>query len=188
MAPMRRAPRLWLFSDPVRLPEPAPAAARLPRGAGVVARGLTPAALARLRRVVRARRLVLLVGGDGRAALAARAGLHWPDRDAVPGRLAFLALRRRGVPWALLSVAAHGRLGLWRGRRLGADVAMVSPVFATASHPGAPALGLLRWAALARRAGRPAVALGGMDAARARRLPVWAAGWAGIGVWQGDVA
>ncbi|MCQ4163077.1 hypothetical protein NON00_24600, partial [Roseomonas sp. GC11] len=31
-------PRLWLFSDPVRLPDPRAAAAALPRGAGVVAR------------------------------------------------------------------------------------------------------------------------------------------------------
>jgi thiamine-phosphate pyrophosphorylase len=188
MGAVRRWPRLWLFSDPVRLPEPAAAARRLPRGAGVVARGLSDAALARLGRVVRARRLVLLVGGDGRAALRARAGLHWPDREAVPGRFAFLAARRRGVPWGRLSVAAHGRRGLARGRRLGADAVFLSPVFSTASHPGAAGLGLLRWVALGRRAGRAVVALGGMDPRRARRLPGWAAGWAAIGAWQGAVA
>jgi thiamine-phosphate pyrophosphorylase len=153
-----------------------------------VARGLSAAALARLTRVARERGLVLLVGGDGRAALRARAGLHWPDREAVAGRLAFLAARRRGAPWARLSVAAHGRAGLGRGRRLGADAVFLSPVFATASHPGAPGRGVLRWAALGRRAGRRVVALGGMDSRRARRLPGWAAGWAAIGAWQGAVA
>jgi thiamine-phosphate pyrophosphorylase len=188
MGGVRRWPRIWLFSDPVRLPEPAAAARRLPRGAGVVARGLSGAALARLGRVVRERRLVLLVGGDGRAALRARAGLHWPDREAVPGRLAFLAARRRGVPWARLSVATHGSAGLARGRRLRADAVFLSPVFATASHPGAVGLGVLRWAGLGRRAGRPVVALGGMGARQARRLPGWAAGWAAIGAWQGAVA
>jgi thiamine-phosphate pyrophosphorylase len=177
-----------MFSDPVRLPEPAAAARRLPRGAGVVARGLSAPALRRLARVARVRGLVLLVGGDGRAALSARAGLHWPDRAALPGHLAFLAARRGGAPWARLSVAAHGRAGLARGRRLGADAVFLSPVFATASHPGAAPLGVLRWAALGRRAGRRVVALGGMGPLAARRLPRWAVGWAAIGAWRGAVA
>ncbi|MBM3594172.1 MAG: hypothetical protein FJX32_16110, partial [Alphaproteobacteria bacterium] len=38
-------PRLWLFSDPSRLPDPRLAMAGLPRGAGVVARGLAPGLL-----------------------------------------------------------------------------------------------------------------------------------------------
>ncbi|MBR0668094.1 thiamine phosphate synthase, partial [Roseomonas hellenica] len=42
------APRLWLFTDPVRLPDPLAAAQNLPRGAGVVARGMAPAPLAAL--------------------------------------------------------------------------------------------------------------------------------------------
>ncbi|MBD0272951.1 MAG: thiamine phosphate synthase, partial [Acetobacteraceae bacterium] len=88
-----------------------------------------------------------------------------------------------GRPGPLLTAAAHGRAGLARGRRLDADAVLLSPVFPTASHPGAPALGPWRWAALARRAGRrPVVALGGLDALTARRLPrALAAGLASIG-------
>jgi thiamine-phosphate pyrophosphorylase len=129
---------------------------------------------------------VLLVAGDGRAALAARAGLHLPDRRASLQLLPFLLMRRRAPRHArpLLSLAVHGRAGVARARRLGADVALVSPAFPTASHPGAPGLGPNRWAALARALPCPAVALGGMDGRTARRIPgCCCAGWAAIGAW-----
>jgi len=177
-------PRLWLFSDPARLPDPCAAAARLPPGAAVVARGLEPAVLAALAALARRRRLRLLVAGEGRLALRHGAGLHLPDRYGARHLLPFLRARRRGL---LLSAAAHGRAGLARGRRLSADAVILSPVFPTASHPGAPVLGPFRWAALARRAGRPVLALGGLDAAGAARLPRRAAGVAAItalaGMW-----
>jgi thiamine-phosphate pyrophosphorylase len=182
----RRLPRLVLFSDPVRLPDPRAAARRLPPGAAaVVARGLAPGMLAALAALARRRRLLLLVAGEGRAALRHRgAGLHLPDRPegAVPGLLPFLLARRRHAPSRPpLTVAAHGRAGLARGRRLRADAAILSPVFPTESHPGAPALGPWRWVALARRAGRPVLALGGLRPGNAARLPGWIAGFAAIG-------
>ncbi|WP_372617059.1 thiamine phosphate synthase [Falsiroseomonas sp.] len=167
----RALPRLWLVSDPVRLPDPSAAAARLPRGAGVLARGLDGAVLAALALMCRRRGLLLLVAGDGRTALRLGAGLHVPDRVPARGLLPFLRARCGGVRWALLSVAVHGRAGAARGRRLRADLGLVSPAFQTASHPGAPALGPLRWAGLAARSGRPAVALGGVAAGNAARLP-----------------
>ena len=137
----------------------------------MLARGLAPAVLRAVARLARGRGLVLMVGGDGRAALAARAGLHLPDRDGVAGLLPFLAARRGGAAWALLSQAVHGRRALARARRLCADFGFVSPAFPTASHPGAPALGVQRWSALARRLGRPAMALGGVGPGSAGRLP-----------------
>jgi thiamine-phosphate pyrophosphorylase len=173
-------PVTWLLSDPVRLPDPTPLLARLPKGAAVLLRHPTPEIARQVARLCWVFRLALLVSGDGRLALRLGAGLHVPDRAPTRGLLPFL-LNRRG---AWLSVAVHGRLGVARARRIGADVVLISPVFPTASHPGAPALGPLRWAALARGAGRPAVALGGMSAAAMRRLPPrLAMGWAGIGVW-----
>ncbi|WP_338665200.1 thiamine phosphate synthase [Pararoseomonas sp. SCSIO 73927] len=176
----RTVPSLWLLSDARRLPDPRAAAARLPRGAAVLARDLAPGLLRPLAALARRRGLMLVVAGDGRAALALRAGLHLPDRRAVRGLLPFLAARRAGAAGPL-SVAAHGRAGIARARRLRADLVILSPVFPTASHPGAPALGPLRWAALARRAGRPVVALGGVNGKNSRRLPRPAAGWAAIG-------
>ncbi|WP_424136096.1 thiamine phosphate synthase [Roseomonas chloroacetimidivorans] len=178
--PFRRPiPRLWLLSDARRLPDPRAAARRLPPGSAVLARDLAPALLRPLATLVRQRRLQLLVAGQGRVALAHRCGLHLPDRRAVANLLPVL-IARRGGHGPLLSVAAHGRAGLARARRLRADAVLLSPVFPTASHPGAPALGPLRWAALARRSSRPVIALGGLSARRARRLPPCAAGWAAI--------
>lgn len=181
LRPRPGLPRLLLFSDLARLPDPRAAAAGLPAGAAVVARGLAPAVLAGLAGQVRRRRLRLLVAGSGRLALSLGAGLHVPDRRGTAGLLAFLLARRGRRPRPLLSVAAHGRAGLARARRLRADLVVLSPVFPTLSHPGAPALGLWRWVALAAGAGRPVVALGGLTGARAARLPRRTAGLAAIG-------
>ncbi len=171
----------------MRLPDPRGAARLLPRGTAVLARGAAPVILSGLARIARQRGLVLLVGGDGRAALACRAGLHLPDRVAARGLLPFLLARRAGAPWAVLTAAVHGRAGIARARRLRVDMGIVSPAFPTESHPGAPALGPLRWAALAARLGRPAVALGGVSARSAGRLPPRAvSGFAAIGALRGS--
>ena len=180
---------MYLFSDPQRLPDPGPAAARLPAGAAVVARGLAPAILLRLVALARQRRLRVFVAGDGRLALRHAAGLQLPDRRGSTGLLPFLLARRRSPRLRLLIVAAHGRAGLARARRLDATAVILSPVFPTLSHPGAPTLGPLRWAALAARAGgRPVIALGGVTRANAARLPPRAAGIAAIGGLSGGPA
>ncbi|MFH5923306.1 thiamine phosphate synthase [Roseomonas xinghualingensis] len=176
----RAIPPLWLLSDAARLPDPRAAAGRLPPGSAVLARDLAPALLRPLAILARQRRLAFLVAGKGRAALALKAGLHLPDRRPAEHLLPVL-LARRGRHAPFLSVAAHGRAGLARARRLRADAVILSPVFPTRSHPGARALGPLRWAALARRSGCPVIALGGITPRNCRRLPPYAAGWAAIG-------
>ncbi|MCA3363977.1 MAG: thiamine phosphate synthase [Roseomonas sp.] len=174
-------PRLWLFSDPARLPDPRAAMQRLPRGAGVVARGLAPGLLAPVARLARQRGLRLLVAGDGRAALALRAGLHLPDRRESGGLLPFLVARRAAPGQLMLSMAAHGgQRGAARARRLGVDCLFLSPLFPTQSHPGAPALGAPRWGLLARGLPAPCLALGGITPARLGAVPRRAAGVAAI--------
>jgi thiamine-phosphate pyrophosphorylase len=62
---------------------------------------------------------------------------------------------------------------------------MLSPLFATRSHPGARALGLLRFAALSRATRLPVIALGGVDARRFERLRrIGTYGWAAIDAWS----
>jgi thiamine-phosphate pyrophosphorylase len=58
-----------------------------------------------------------------------------------------------------------------------ADAVLLSPAFATRSHPDARALGPVRFRLLAQHARMPVIALGGMTARTARRLasPRWAA-------------
>ncbi|MCA3367782.1 MAG: thiamine phosphate synthase [Roseomonas sp.] len=174
-------PRLWLFSDALRLPDPRAAMAALPRGAGVVARGLAPGLLAPVARLARQRGLRLLVAGDGRAALALGAGLHLPDRRESLGLLPFLLVRRASLGCLILSVAAHGgQRGAARARRLGVDCIFLSPLFPTESHPGAQALGAPRWGLLARGLPAPCLALGGITPARLGAVPRRAAGVAAI--------
>jgi thiamine-phosphate pyrophosphorylase len=68
--------------------------------------------------------------------------------------------------------------------RAGADFVFLSPVFPTRSHPGAAALGPIRFGLLARGTHVPVIALGGMDPRRAQRLEKFNVyGWAGIDAW-----
>lgn len=177
--PAHRVPWLVLVTDR-RLADPVGAVARLPRGAAVILRDPDPAARAMLGRrlapLCRARGVMLLVSGDWRlAARLGAAGVHLPEGLARRGELAAL-LGWRARRGAILSVAAHGAAALHRAGELGADLALLSPVFATRSHPGAPTLGPVRFAVLARGAGLPVLALGGLTPKTARRL-------AGCGVW-----
>jgi len=163
-----RIPGLWLMTDE-RIAQAAllRAVARLPRGSAVVVRhyGLGEAARRALfeavRRAGRRRGLMLLLAGDADQARA------W-GADGHHGR----GRARRGRPW-LHSAPVHDHRELVVAIRAGADVVLISPLFATRSHPGAPPLGPARFAALARRAGVPAIALGGVrrrHAALVRRL------------------
>jgi thiamine-phosphate pyrophosphorylase len=157
-------PALWLFTDARRLPDPLPALLRLPRGAGVVFRHDGVAGRAslgrRVARTCRARGLVLVVAGDWRLAAALGAGLHLRAGRRPGGG------RARGV----VTSSAHSVAEMVRARRAGASLAFLSPAFPTASHPGAAGLGAARWAGMARRAGLPVAALGGIDGRRVRRL------------------
>ncbi len=160
-------PALWLFTDARRLADPCQAVARLPKGlAGVVlrhdrAQGRLDLGR-RLAALCRARRLVLVVAGDPALAARLRAGLHLRG-----GRHAGPARRRPG----LLTSSAHGTVELRRARSAGAALVFLSPVFPTASHPGAAWLGPRRWTSLALHAGLPVLALGGVDGASAAALP-----------------
>jgi len=183
-AARRSLPGLVLLTDEIRLPDPLAAVARLPAGSWVILRHYGDPqreALARsLAKLCRAKRLVLLVAGDFRLAVANGAGLHLPEglvRQARPGWRLWKIKGR-----APLTIAAHSRLALHHARRAKADAALLSPVFPTNSHPGAKALGALRFRQWARGAAVPVYALGGINASTARGLSgSGAAGLAAIG-------
>ena len=164
-------PQRWLMTDE-RLGEALPSiVAKLPRGSGIVFRHhATPAGerrrkFAQVRRIARARRLILLVAGP-----------YLPGGDGLHGRK---ALRGRG----LATRPVHSIRERIAAERAGVDAIFVSPVFATRSHPGAPALGRVRFQRLIHGARVPIIALGGMTAARARTLS-GIAGWAAIDAWS----
>lgn len=154
-------PQIWIISDARNDAALDAALARLPRGSGLIFRHyhLDPAErrsrFGQLARIARARgHLVFLAGTRAQARRWGADGAYGPGGDLVPVH----SLREIG--------------------RAKAAALLLSPVFATRSHPGAPTLGPLRFRLLARQARAPVIALGGMDAHRARRLK-WSL-WAGI--------
>jgi thiamine-phosphate pyrophosphorylase len=161
-------PRLWLFTDRLRLPDPRASIAGLPAGrAGVVFRhddDPARSALGRdVSRICRARRLLFVVAGNLRLAAALRAGVHlrggrWPGPVRPPG---------------MVTSSAHSVQDVVRARRAGARLVFLSPAFPTASHVGAPGLGPLRWGMMARYRGvnTSVAALGGVYGQNVTRLP-----------------
>jgi len=155
---------LVAVTDEARGGDPLALAARLPKGSMLIFRhyGIKDRAALALKLAVlcREKHLKLMVAGDLVLAMKARAGLHLPDGMAKLASPRIRLWQRRG---GSLTAAAHGRPGLRRAAELGAVAALLSPVFATRSHPGAKPLGSYAVRRLAREAKLPVVALGGID-------------------------
>lgn len=162
-------PQIWLISDARNDAVLNVALARLPRGSGLVFRHyhLGPnerrARFDAVRRVAQRHGHRVFLSADARTARAWRAdGAYGSAQVLAPGP----ALPRL--------VTAHS---LREMRSARADAIVLSPVFATRSHPGAESLGPVRFRLLARFASVPVIALGGMTARRAAagKLERWAA-------------
>jgi thiamine-phosphate pyrophosphorylase len=177
-------PRLILMTDNVRLPDPTIAIRGLPTGSAVILReqdGARRAALAdRVRPLCRRRSVRLLIANDWRLALAIAAdGVHLSEASVRRGSRHWSQARRTG--W-IVTAAAHSTAAIRRAAKLGVDAVLLSPVFATKSHPGAQTIGPLRFAHWVGESPIPVYALGGIDARRAHRLRnSGAAGFAAIG-------
>jgi thiamine monophosphate synthase len=157
-------PPLILFTDDERLPDPLAAASALPRGSLVIARSRDAVRrrdLAQaLREIARVGGLFLSVAGDAALARAVGAdGVHLPE--ARIGEAA-------GLHDFLVTASAHSLDPIRRGA--GVDALILSPVFATASHPERPALGVMRANRIAAEAPVPVYALGGVTAENAGLL------------------
>jgi thiamine-phosphate pyrophosphorylase len=173
----KNLPSIWLMTDE----RVAPAAllgavARLPRGkAGVLFRHYRTAPSARralfdqVAAIARRRRLLLLLAGPAGTAAAWGAD-GWHARSARrPGRR------------LLHSMAVHDARELKAAERAAADLVFLSPLFPTRSHPGARGLGRARFAALARKAPMPVMALGGVRSEHGHMLAnLGAVGWGAI--------
>jgi thiamine-phosphate pyrophosphorylase len=84
------------------------------------------------------------------------------------------------------SLSVHDERQAREAARRKPALVFVSPLFATRSHPNAQVLGEVEAMRLAKSAGCPAYALGGVGFASGERLIAdgWA-GWAGIDAWIG---
>lgn len=170
MRPRHPLPQLWLMTDERMGDALWRALDRLPHGSGVVFRhyGLAlaerRALFARVAKVARRRGLLLVRAGAER--LGREDGVH----------------AQRGC--GLRTWPAHSRREAIAAVRAGADLVLVSPVFATRSHVAAPGLGRVRLGLMIRELKVPVIALGGMNAKRAAGLQALGVyGWAAIDAW-----
>jgi thiamine-phosphate pyrophosphorylase len=165
-------PALYFFTDPARTPDPCAIAKRLPRGTAIVYRHFGAperAATARgLMAIARGRGLKLLIAADPELARRVGAdGVHWPQAR----------LQTRG-DFALVTASAHTAGDVARAASAGVDACVLSPVFPTQSSSARTPLGLFRASQITRASAIPVIALGGVNATRARLLS--GRGFAGI--------
>ena len=152
----------------------AQAVQRMPMRSGVIFRHYDlplverRALFAQVARVCRRRGHLLLLAGTQRDAR------HW-HAGGTHGKG-----RRRGN--SLLSAPVHNLREIIQARRNRADIMLISPIFATRSHPVQRPLGLMQFGRLAAQCGTAKrIALGGMTRQRAamfRRTQI--DGWSAI--------
>jgi thiamine-phosphate pyrophosphorylase len=172
-------PTIWLMTDSRFGHDLLPAIQRLPLRSGVIFRHYELAEperhrlFRRVRRICRQRGHVLILAGGEPAAIRWRA-------DGFHGRL-------RGRKSNLLhSAPVHDRKELNEALRNSADLILISPLFATRSHPDERPMRQSIFNMLADQSGQAAViALGGMTAQRARLLNRKRVhGWAAIDAFR----
>lgn len=177
-------PAVLVMTDDVRTPDPLAMVAALDADCGIVLRwrdDIQRRKLAsRLAEHCTARGVALLIAGDAGLARSLRAGLHLSERDAA---------RFQKPAWvSLLTAAAHSPEALQRAATAGVDAAILSPVFATPSHPGAATLGVDGFRRLARQATVPVYGMGGITGATIDRLAdSGAVGMAATGAFLPDI-
>ncbi len=170
------------MSDLSRAPHPELIAWALPRGAAFILRDYDApnrAALARrLQSIATARGVFLILGADARLARKVGAdGVHVPSWGAEGFDPPADDL--------IVTAACHGAEDIEKAARFGADLALLAPVFPTASHPDAAALGPARFKTVAAQSPLPVLALGGVDETNADLLTgPNVAGLAAIGAFR----
>jgi thiamine-phosphate pyrophosphorylase len=165
-------PLVWLLSDARNDACLADTLVRLPPASGFVFRHYHLDAAARAARfrelaaLARSHGHMAVLAGDSATARTFGADGAYGALDEGEGSDAFVRL-----------ATAHNGDELQAALRARADGVFLSPVFPTRSHPGMPVLGVHGFAVLAQQSPIPVIALGGMNAARARQLnwPRWGA-------------
>lgn len=159
-------PVRWLISDERNDAVLEQALRKLPRASGFIFRHYHLDDRARfdrfcaLRDAARNRDHCIILADS---ALTAR---EW-GADGIYGSPRSLCPKRAGL---LHLATVHSMRELALANRFGASAALISPIFATRSHRGGAVLGPVRFRLLAQRAAMPVIALGGLDAHKARTL------------------
>lgn len=170
-----KVPRVWLMTDPRLGSRLGKAVTRLPFQSGVIFRHYELGTQARrnlfrkVARICRRRGHILLLA-DTSATVR-----KW-HADGTHNRT-----EARATACGLRSAPVHNAAEIAQARRMNVDIMLLSPIFATRSHPDQAPLGAYQFRRLAALCGNAKViALGGMTAQKARmfkgnRVHGWAA-------------
>jgi thiamine-phosphate pyrophosphorylase len=156
---------LVLMTDDERLTDPLAAARLLPKGAMVIVRSRDAVKRSEwafaLTALARSRGLLVLIANDAKLASRCGAdGLHLSESNARQAPH-WSALR----PHWFITVAAHSLRAATLSRC--SDAVLLSPIFATASHPGRAGMMPARASIIAHYVAVPVYALGGLTARNA---------------------
>jgi thiamine-phosphate pyrophosphorylase len=167
-------PHIWLLTDERQGDALWTALRRLPRGSGVIVRHYSfgdaerRKIFDRIRGIARSRGLTLLLAAPPLQARQWRAHGSYGRPDG-------------GGRFNAQCSSVHDLREIRRAEKSSAAMLLLSPLFPTRSHPGAPALGLYRFRHLVRATRLPVIALGGVQRRHEAMLrKIGAHGWAGI--------
>lgn len=166
------APPFLMLSDLTRQPDWRAALAGQPLSVGLVLRDYAHQARAEIAAemavLCRQQGRYFSIAGDARIAAKHGAAFHCPSFMLARSRLR--PIRDNGETH---TAAVHNMSELMAAKRAGFVAVLISPVFATASHPDSVPLGIMRAVPLlraARQMGMRGYALGGMDMQHWHRL------------------
>nr|WP_298932152.1 thiamine phosphate synthase [uncultured Erythrobacter sp.] len=166
-------PFIWLISDARNDEALESALGRLPRGSGFIYRHYHLEESERYKRYLALRRVARACDHTIVLADSALTAREW-GADGIYGPPRALCPRREGL---LHLATAHTMREVADANRFGSNMVLISPIFATNSHPNGKVLGPAKFRLLAAHAKAPVIALGGMNSHRALTLdwPRWAA-------------
>ncbi|MDX5948219.1 MAG: thiamine phosphate synthase [Zymomonas mobilis subsp. pomaceae] len=155
-----------------------PAIKRLPRHSGIIFRHYylplkdRKKLFFKIKKIAKKRNIILFLADSPQRAAAWRAdGVHGSN-----------SLKRTARP-LLRSKAIHNQYDIATAQKC--DLVLLSPIFATRSHPGKAPLGRVKFLQLSRFIKPAIIALGGIKAKTLRALPA-VSGFAGIDIWQNN--
>jgi len=162
-----KTPVLWLFTDSSKIIDPEIFLDSLPsfNNLGIVFRYYNIKNRYKLAkkilRICRKKKFSLLIGGDPKLAkLLGANGVHYPR----------WIKKARPLTNSITSCSFHGYKDILRSRELNANLAFLSPIFASTSHAKTIPLGILRASFIINSLNIDCAALGGINTKNIRRF------------------
>lgn len=184
-AKKKNLPALIFMTDTKRLSDPTSLIPCLPKNSALVVRHFSrkqkEQIIIKIKRLCHKYKVKLLVSDDIQLALKHRLdGVHFPEKSVK--RIAACGRFIRPKASFLVTGACHSLTALKRAEKAKLDGILLSPVFATQSHPNAACLGTIRFNAWVSQTNRAVYGLGGINQKTAIRLSgSKSIGFAGIG-------